>query len=264
METVSIGLVLSGGGFRGIAHAGAIKAFEEVGIFPNHISGVSAGALVGALYAARYSPEDILTIFKKVKIFEFSRFARNKPGWVDTDTFRSFLLPYFPDNKFSHLHKKVFVTTTDLLSGKIKVFDSGTLVDRLLASASFPGVFSPVTIGNGFYADGGILDNFPIDPIKNCSQIYGVYVSPTSKMKTTEFKHSYDVINRALQLRMNAASEAKFSACDVVVYPEELSKYNLFNAQYADELFEIGYKRTQEALQKRNPKQPTQKNESIN
>lgn len=263
METATIGLVLSGGGYKGIAHAGAIKAFEEAGIFPTHISGSSAGALVGALYAACYSPEDILTFFKEVKIFEFNRFARNKPGWVDTDTFRSFLLSYFPKNNFTHLNKKLFVTTTDLLSGKTKVFSSGNLVDTLLASASFPGVFSPVAIKNGFYADGGILDNFPIDPIQNCSQIYGVYVSPISTMKTTEFKHSYDVINRALHLRMNAASEAKFSACDVIIYPDELSKYNLFNAKYADELFEIGYKRTQEALQKRNPKQPTQKNESI-
>jgi len=65
MKTSTIGLVLSGGGYRGIAHAGAIKAFEEAGIFPNHISGTSAGALVGALYAAEHSPEEILSFFKK-------------------------------------------------------------------------------------------------------------------------------------------------------------------------------------------------------
>lgn len=253
MKTTDIGLVLSGGGYRGIAHAGALKAFEEVGIFPTHISGVSAGALVGALYAAGYSPEDILAFFKKVKIFEFNRYARNKPGWLDTDTFRSFLLSYFPKDSFKQLHKQLFVTTTDLLKGKIKVFRSGTLIKPLLASASFPGVFSPVAIENGFYADGGILDNFPIDPVQDCSNIYGIYVSPISIMKTSEFKHSYDVINRALHLRMNAASEAKFSACDIVVYPEELSKYNLFNAKYADELFEIGYTQTLQVLQDRNP-----------
>lgn len=264
METATIGLVLSGGGYRGIAHAGAIKAFEEEGVFPSHISGSSAGALVGALYAANYSPEDILAFFKKVKIFEFNRYARNKPGWVDTDTFRGFLLSYFPEDNFKKLHKKLFVTTTDLLTGKIKVFRSGSLIGPLLASASFPGVFSPVSIKNGFYADGGILDNFPISPVEHCPHIYGVYVSPVSTMKTIDFKHSYDVINRALHLRMNAASEAKFSACDLVIYPEELSQYNLFNAKNADELFEIGYKKTKEALEQGKPKQPVYKNESIN
>lgn len=259
MKTATVGLVLSGGGYRGIAHAGAIKAFEEFGIVPDYISGTSAGALVGALYAANYSPKEIVTFFKKVRIFEVGRFARNKPGWVDTDTFRSFLLSYFPENNFIGLKKKLFVTTTDLLSGKIQVLSSGNLIDALLASASFPGVFSPVTISNGFYADGGILDNFPIDPIKNCTKLYGVYVSPVSTMKISDFKHSYDVVNRALHLRMNAASLRKFSACDLVIYPKKLSKYNLFNANNADELFELGYSHTLASLKA----YPTFKNESI-
>ncbi|WP_394973019.1 patatin-like phospholipase family protein [uncultured Croceitalea sp.] len=249
METTTIGLVLSGGGYRGIAHAGAIKAFEEFGIIPNHISGTSAGAVVGALYAANYSPEEIVSFFKKVKIFEFSRYARKKPGWIDTDTFRSFLLFYFPENSFSALYKKLFVTTTNLLSGKVNVFSTGILVDALLASASFPGVFSPVIIENGFYADGGILDNFPIAPVQDCTHCYGVYVSPVSNMETAEFKHSYDVVNRALHLRMNASSSAKFSECDMVIYPEALSKYNLFNAKNADELFKIGYSYTWASLE---------------
>ncbi|MFS4467890.1 patatin-like phospholipase family protein [Maribacter sp. 2210JD10-5] len=248
MGATSIGLILSGGGYRGIAHAGAIKAFEEADIFPNHISGSSAGALAGALYAANYTPEDMLTFFKKVKIFELGRYARKKPGWVDTDTFRSFLLSYFPKNSFEELHRKLFITTTDLLSGKIKVFDSGTIVDALLASASFPGVFSPVAIGDGFYADGGILDNFPVGPIKSCSQLYGVYVSPVTTMKITDFKHSYDVINRALHLRMNAKSMEKFSGCDLVIYPKDLCAYPLFNSKYADELFKIGYVQTKKRL----------------
>lgn len=251
MTTATIGLVLSGGGYRGVAHAGAIKAFEEFGIVPTCISGTSSGALVGALYAANYAPEEIVKFFKKVKLFEFSRYALNKPGWVDTDTFRGFLRSYFPENSFTQLPKKLFVTTTDLLSGNGRVFSSGPLIDALLASASFPGVFSPVSIENGFYVDGGILDNFPIDPIKECTHLYGVYVSPISAMTTADFKHSYDVINRALHLRMNAASVTKFSECDMVVYPEELSKFNLFNAKNADELFEIGYSRTRASLDKK-------------
>ncbi|MBM1106564.1 patatin-like phospholipase family protein [Aurantibacter crassamenti] len=253
MDKASIGLVLSGGGFRGIAHAGAIKAFEEYGIYPNYISGTSAGALVGALYAANYTPEEIVAVFDKVKIFEFNRYAVNKPGLVNTDTFKSFLNSYFKENNFEHLHKKLFVTATNLLSGKIKVFDSGVLIDALLASASFPGVFSPVTIEDGFYSDGGILDNFPVGPVQNCEHIYGVYLNPINVMKTTEFKHSYDVVNRALHLRMNAAHEAKFKDCEMVIYPKELTKYNTFNVKNTNDLFEIGYKQTLASLKKKKP-----------
>jgi len=251
MEKNEIGLVLSGGGYRGVAHAGAIKALEEFNIVPDCISGTSAGALAGALYAANYSPEEILAVFKKVKIFGVTRYARNKPGWVDTDTFRDFLSQYFPKDSFSALHKSLYVTSTDLLNGHVKVFHSGQLIAPLLASASFPGIFSPVKIGSGLYSDGGILDNFPVSPIENTGEIYGVYANPVMKMEMDEFKHSYDVVNRAFQLRMHKSSLKKFSKCDLVINPLELSGYRLFNSNHADELFEIGYRHTYAALQKK-------------
>lgn len=251
MKTNDIGLVLSGGGYRGAAHAGAIKALEEFDIFPNSISGTSAGALAGALYAASYSPEEILEVFKKIKIFEVTRYARNKPGWVDTDTFREFLSAYFPEDSFAALNKTLYVTSTDLLNGHVEVFHSGALIAPLLASASFPGIFSPVKIGDGLYADGGILDNFPVDPVKNAEVIYGVYANPVMKMELNDFKHSYDVVNRAFQLRMHKSSLLKFPDCNVVVNPEELGNYRLFSSNHLDKLFEIGYKCTYMALMKK-------------
>ncbi|MEL6917683.1 MAG: patatin-like phospholipase family protein, partial [Bacteroidota bacterium] len=160
METKKIGLVLSGGGHRGVAHAGAIKALEEYGISPNLISGSSAGALVGALYAADYKPEEMIKVFKNLKIFNISRYARKKPGFVDTNSFHGFLAAYFPENSFKFKKKELFITATDLVNAKIKVFTQGNLINSILASASFPGVFTPMSIDNCLYADGGILDNF--------------------------------------------------------------------------------------------------------
>lgn len=251
MKTNDIGLVLSGGGYRGAAHAGAIKALEEFDILPTRISGTSAGALAGALYAANYTPEEILVVFKKVKIFGVTRYARNKPGWVDTDTFRDFLLDYFPEDNFSALSKALYVTSTDLLNGDVKVFHTGELIAPLLASASFPGIFSPVKIGDGLYADGGILDNFPVDPVKNANAIYGLYANPVMKMDMKDFKHSYDVVSRAFQLRMHKSSLLKFSSCDMVVNPGELGNYSLFSSNQVEELFQIGYKHTYDALKKK-------------
>jgi NTE family protein len=81
---MKIGLVLSGGGMRGVAHIGAIKALEEKGIFPTYIAGTSAGAVVGALYAYGYKWEDMLTFFKGIQIFDIKKYAINKPGFLDT------------------------------------------------------------------------------------------------------------------------------------------------------------------------------------
>lgn len=251
MEAKKIGLVLSGGGHRGAAHAGAIMALEEYDIFPNIVSGTSAGALVGALYANGYNPKEILSVFKKIKIFSFSRYARKKPGLVDTDTFYQFLLQYLPENSFETLQKRLFVTATDLVNGTIEVFNTGDLVSSILASASFPGIFTPVAIGNSLYSDGGILDNFPVDPIKRqCDELYGIYVSPIKKMKISDFKHSYNVMDRAFHLRMHRISVAKFPICDFVVYPDELCNHGLFSTNQLDEVFEIGYRTTLLELKK--------------
>ncbi len=247
-----IGLVLSGGGHRGAAHAGAIKALNEYGIYPSIISGTSAGAFAGALYAANYSPEEILNAFKNVNLFTISRYARGKPGFVDTESFCSYLLEYFPENSFESLSKKLYVSATDLVNGTTKVFHEGDLILSILASLSFPGVFTPVAIDNSLFSDGGILDNFPIQPIAHkCKEIYGVYDSPIKEMMVDEFKHSYNVIDRAFHLKSHRDSIVKFSRCNLVIYPEELGNHSLFATNHLDEVFEIGYNAAKTELKKR-------------
>jgi NTE family protein len=81
---MNIGLVLSGGGVRGVAHIGVIKALIDYSIFPTHIAGTSAGAIVGALYANGNTWQEILEFFKTVPIFRINKFAMNKPGFIDT------------------------------------------------------------------------------------------------------------------------------------------------------------------------------------
>jgi len=79
------GLILSGGGYRGIAHIGAIRALEEAGLTPDAIAGTSAGAVVGALYASGLSTGEMLEFFKGIQIFNIGNYAFGKPGWLDPD-----------------------------------------------------------------------------------------------------------------------------------------------------------------------------------
>jgi NTE family protein len=81
MKEFTYGLVLSGGGIRGLAHVGVIKALEEEGIYPSYIAGASAGAIVGAFYAAGYSGEEILAFFQKTSLFSLDKYAYEKPGY---------------------------------------------------------------------------------------------------------------------------------------------------------------------------------------
>ena len=255
---MNIGLVLSGGGIKGVAHIGAIKALEENGIYPTHISGSSAGAVVGAFYAQGHQPEEILAFFKTTPLFNFSRYTYRKPGFIDTDKFYGDFKKYFPEDNFKALQKKLYVTTVDMLKGNIQVFESGQLIKPFLASAAFPGIFSPVTIDEGVYADGGILDNFPIGPLKNvCEYLVGVYVSPLTTIKPTRLRNSLSVLDRAIKINFSNGSLLKFPECDIVIYPDTLNKFGLFDTKSIDEIYNIGYQTTLKKLEEIKKKNDT-------
>jgi NTE family protein len=245
------GLVLSGGGIRGVAHIGVIKALEEHGIYPTHISGTSAGAIVGALYAGGVKWNDILEFFKVIPIFHANKYALNKPGFLDTEKFYDEFKKYFPIDKFESLSKELYITATDIVKGELKIFDKGELIKPVLASATFPGVFSPININGSFYVDGGVLNNFPIEPLQpHCNRIIGSYVNALKEIKIKDLKHSYNVLERAYKIKSASESIAKFSDCEFVVSPEELCEYATFDMSSIDAIFDIGYNSTIHTLNK--------------
>tara|TARA_R110002167_G_scaffold90933_3_gene244612 strand:- start:212 stop:1009 length:798 start_codon:yes stop_codon:yes gene_type:complete len=246
---MNTGLVLSGGGVRGIAHVGAIKALEEYDIYPSHIAGTSAGAIVGALYASGATWEGMLDFFKTLEIFTLNKYARNKPGFVDTAKFYDLLKVYLPTDSFADLKRPLYITATNLLDGTLKVFDHGELIRPILASAALPGIFAPVKIGNGYYVDGGTLNNFPVELIQTyCDKIVGVYVNPIEKVKISDLKHSYNIMERAFHIKVAHESTIKFQDCDLLIRPDRMADFNLFSLKYIDEIFLLGYQSALAAL----------------
>lgn len=243
------GLVLSGGGVRGVAHIGAIKALGEFGIRPSHIAGTSAGAIVGALYAGGCHWEEILDFFKTTQIFSIKKYARSKPGFVDTEKFYDHLKSYLPEDNFASLEIPLYVTATNLLDGTLKIFNHGELIKPVLASAAVPGLFAPVLFKKGYYVDGGTLNNFPVDLIKKyCDQIVGVYVNPFEKMKKSDLKHAHNVLERAYHIMVANETVLKFEECDVLIRPERMADFSMFSLKNMDTLFELGYESAKEAL----------------
>lgn len=246
---MNIGLVLSGGGMRGAAHIGVIKALEESEVIPTHISGTSAGAIVGGLYAYGYNWEDILKFYEGIQILDITKFALGKPGFIDAEKFYSQFNTYFKKDNFNVLKKSLSITATNVLNGKLKIFNKGELIKPILASAAFPGVFSPVKIKNAYYIDGGALNNFPVETLTySCDIIIGSYVNSYDDVTIDDLKHSYDVIERAFKLKSVKDDYTKFDACDLIISPKELSKYGTFNTKYVREIFKIGYNATKKKL----------------
>ena len=249
MEDTNYGLVLSGGGIRGVAQIGAIKAIEEHGIFPTHISGTSAGAMVGAFYAAGYNWEEMLEFFRETNLFSFQNFPFRKPGLVDTDKLEKVLEKYFPEDSFASLEKKLYINSSDIITSKMKFFQHGKLIKPLLASAAFPGIFSPVLMDGTLYADGGITNNFPIEPLlADCEKIIGIYVNPIKKVTIKDLKSTISLVERAYNISRANMSMQKFGSCQVVISPEELNRFGTFSMRHVDEIFKIGYEETSKVL----------------
>ncbi len=246
----TLGIALSGGGVKGFAHVGALKALCEVGIKPNIIAGTSAGALAGALFADGYLPEDILTLFEDKGFKHFADFSVWKGGLFKSDKFELFLNKHLHAKSFEDLQIPLKVITTNIENGKTVIFDKGPLIPAILASCAFPIVFAPVRINNDHYIDGGLLKNFPVSIIKkDCKYIIGINITP---IKQEQYRNSMlYVAERTFHYTSVANTIPDRKICDILIEPKKISKFNMFNLDHNSEIYQIGYDSMKESLKKK-------------
>jgi NTE family protein len=241
----NIGLTLSGGGTKGLAHAGVLKFLNEIGLEPDQIAGTSSGAIVSSLYAWGKKPEEILEFFKSIYFFHWKHFTFRKAGFIDSSAFRDYFHGIFGEATLGDLPYKMHLTATDLVSGKLRIFgDEIKIADAVLASSAFPGIISPYEIEGRLYGDGGIVNHFPTDILQGrCDTNIGIYVSPIQKIQKEDLSSIKAVTTRAYDLLSANSNMQKFTLCDWVISPEELALYSTFetNKQRMDEIFNIGY-----------------------
>ncbi len=239
-----IGLVLSGGGTKGLFHAGALQALHELNVPIHLIAGASAGAMIGAMYAGGHAPLDILDIFKKESFFAPSHVALLKPGILDPAKLRSLYAKYLPAT-FEELTIPLHVTATNVLKGRSEIFSKGPLVLPVLGSSAFPLVIAPVEINGELYADGGIMNHFPIEPAQDLAdKVVGIYLSPVQTISRKDYDSMLAVAERTFRLGRHASSQHKLSACDVLINPSDLTEFSTFSLTDGkmEALFDLGYK----------------------
>jgi NTE family protein len=235
------GLVLSGGGARSIAHLGVLQGLEDLGIRPKAIAGASAGAVIGALYAAGNSPKDILESIRATASHGFINKLLSGSGLFTvaglTQLFKDTNLPHH----FEELTIPLWVSATNLLTSQTVTFSSGPLHKALIGSCAVPGVFMPVRFNGGYLADGGILDNLPVKDIRKvCEVLIG---SNVNKMHGTLPKKisRLQVIDRCFHLMLAHQVAASAVFCDHYLEPK-LYHYPMFELKNPDRMFNAGYR----------------------
>ena len=243
-----IGIVLSGGGARGFAHLGALQALHEHKIYPQIISGVSAGAIVGAFYANGMAPEDIFDLLKSKGIFNYSSLALPLKGLLGLEGLIQELQSHIECKDVSELTKPAFFATTNLNKGIVEYKNSGPLPQVVAASSCIPILFKPIEMDGCLYIDGGTYDNFPIKPIRSlCETVIGINISPIHV--TQELDGMLQIAARVFQLSVNSTIQSSLSDCDIMIEPKKLSTFSILDSSVADQLYEIGYDATLEKLE---------------
>lgn len=250
-ERPKVGLVLSGGGAKGLAHIGALKIIEESGVKIDYIAGTSMGAIIGGLYASGYTAKQLDSIFNGTNFSrliqdELPREAKTFYEREDSEKY-AFSFPFnnfkltFPTGiskgqniynllaqltqhvdikDFSKLQIPFFCIATNIETGEEIVLDNGNLAQSISASGAIPTLFRPVEINNQLLTDGGVVNNYPISKLKlkNMDYIIGVDVQD-SLFSRQKLNSGLEIMTQVNNFRTIKAMEDKRKLTDIYIRP---------------------------------------------
>ena len=247
MSKYKLGIALSGGGARGIAHLGVLDALKKHGIEPDVIAGTSIGAIVGCLYASGLEPMFILEEIKKERLSKFLSWSLPGDGFLDLDYMEELLSKHISSNDFSVLKKPFFVSVSNLNTGKNEIISEGKLFEFVIASATIPVIFKTRLINNQVYVDGGLLNNMPALAIRElCDKVIGVHVNHSGpRDKVSGIKQ---IVERCLRLALESNIKDNKVACDAFIQPDKVTEFDTFDFRKADQIYKTGFDYTDEMI----------------
>ncbi|MFH2028479.1 MAG: patatin-like phospholipase family protein [Nanoarchaeota archaeon] len=205
-----IGLVLSGGGARGLAHIGVIKELEKLDMTICAIAGCSMGAVIGAFYASGKTAEEIEEFVLNHKIIDFLDISISRQGLNKTDKLEKKINEFIGIKTFRKLNIPLYINATNISKGKERVFSTGNIFRAIRASISVPGIFAPLKLGDDYYIDGGVLNQTPFSILpKDITHYLIVNVFPYEKSWDKEGISITSLLENSLKLMQNEMSKIK-------------------------------------------------------
>lgn len=258
----SLGLALSGGGARGLAHIGVLKALEEEGIKIDFIAGTSMGGFIAAAYAVGYTPaqmeEEALRKGKFTSIASFLvDFSLPWKGLLEGKKFTEYFEKKFGDATFKDTRIPLALVAVDLVSGEEVVFKEGRIVDALRATTCVPGLFAPYALGDKILVDGGILNHLPADVVRRMGADVVVAVDvgleeEKSPLISSRNPPVFSVLWRMVEVMSKKIKEHKLREAvpDLLICPPINGDVSLlWGFHKASETIEAGYRATKENIQ---------------
>lgn len=238
-----LGLALSGGGTRGIAHLGVLKAFAEQRIRFDCVAGTSVGSLVGALYCAGVSLDEIIAETKIIKTKELvnKRFAIGS----NSGNIERLAEKFLQGKTFDQLQIPFSCVASDIISGNEVVLDSGIVSQAVSASCAVPALFTPVEYGEMLLVDGGLLNNMPSDVCRRMGAdiVVGVDLNHNRGNKGIRPRNVFDTLVATWNITTKSTMYKGLINSDIVIEPE-LTNHKNTSLKNVDERILAGYDAT--------------------
>ena len=235
-----VGLALGGGGAKGVAHIGVLKALEEANVKVDYVSGTSVGAMVAAMYAFNISVDTLANIARDLSLSHITTFKFNKTGFFTADPLREILIDHLGEVNIEDAAIPLSIIATDINSGEEVVFTEGPLADAVCASASIPGVYIPMQLDGRTLVDGGIVQSVPVRAVK----AMGAGVIIASRLggigRYEEPKNVLDVMRNAFDIALSHRTQEELKQADLLI-AMDLSDFSIAdNTDRYEELYAIG------------------------
>ena len=236
---MNITLALSGGGVKGFAHIGSLRVLEREGFRIRGVAGTSVGGLVGALYAAGYSPDEMEARLRDIDQGNlFTRMHGDGPALLGLAGVTAILSELLGDRTFDDLHLPLAVTATDLISGLPVVIKQGRLIDAVLATSAVPGIFPAKLMGGHLLVDGAVMNPIPVAVARvlypNVPVVAVVLSPPLGWQKDANYKfaESIPVLMTNLPLVYRLAGRLRLTqAFNIFIHSMDLSGLMLMDKQ---------------------------------
>lgn len=217
---VKIALALGGGAARGFAHVGVIKALEAQGIVPDIIVGTSAGAVVGALYAAGHNSFELQKLALQMDEGQVADWSLPARGVIKGEALQDFVNRAVAQRPLEKMTRLLAVVATDLQNGEATVFRTGNTGMAVRASSSVPGVFQPVVINGHEYVDGGLVHPVPVRVARSLGADFVIAVDISAKPQDGRVQSSIDVLLQTFAIMGQSISRNELPEADLVIRPD--------------------------------------------
>ncbi len=244
---LKIGLALSGGATRGIAHIGVLKAFHENDVKIDMISGTSIGAFVAAFYAFSVSIEEMHRQAEKMSWLRISSLAISKSGFLSNRIIGDIVEEYIGEVTIEDSPIPLAIIATDIATGEKIVLRRGKLSQAVMASTCIPGIYTPIKFDGRLLVDGFITENLPLKPLREMGADVLIGVNLSCRRRYREPEGIINIILNAFEIAIDTGTIAEQDEADVLIEPELLNIADSVEEE-SKTLFERGYTEAINAL----------------